>query len=267
MEIFKKYKLLLPLVICCLAVLAMGLFLLLYDGGGAGKDTETDTETETEEDIKVEVPAFISDLSAYEAYMDVPQGTFLTLVNKRSPVGEDYDPGELCSVADARKEVELQKNAAMAMEAMFIELRAAGFTGVFVTSGYRSYSYQHWLFYDKYIPEEMAADPAIDREEAERRVLAYSAKPGTSEHHTGLAADLMIDGMTELDESFADYPVYEWLQANAWKFGFILRFPEDKTDITGYDYEPWHYRFVGRYDAYMMHKDGLCLEEYIAGQS
>ena len=74
----------------------------------------------------------------------------------------------------------------------------------------------------------------------------------------------MTNGMSDLDESFADYPVYDWLQENAWKFGFILRFPADKTDVTGYDYEPWHYRFVGRADAYVIHSRGLCLEEYVA---
>ena len=72
------------------------------------------------------------------------------------------------------------------------------------------------------------------------------------------------NGILILDESFANYAVFAWLRENAWKFGFILRFPSDKVEITGYDYEPWHYRFVGRYDAYMIQKDNLCLEEYVA---
>ena len=101
------------------------------------------------------------------------------------------------------------------------------------------------------------------REEAEAEAATVVARPGTSEHHTGLCVDLMTTSMRELDESFADEAVYPWLLENAWKFGFILRFPEDKTEITGYDYEPWHYRFVGRYDAYMIHSRGLCLEEYV----
>lgn len=65
------------------------------------------------------------------------------------------------------------------------------------------------------------------------------------------------------DVSFANQEVYKWLRENAWKFGFILRFPEDKTEITGYSFEPWHYRFVGRYHAQKIHKGGLCLEEYL----
>ena len=65
------------------------------------------------------------------------------------------------------------------------------------------------------------------------------------------------------DVSFANQEVYKWLRENAWKFGFILRFPEDKTEITGYSFEPWHYRFVGRYHAQKIHEGGLCLEEYL----
>jgi len=69
--------------------------------------------------------------------------------------------------------------------------------------------------------------------------------------------------MTDLDESFATYPVYKWLRENAHKFGFILRFPEDKVDITGYSYEPWHYRFVGQRAAAEIYLSGECLEEYL----
>ncbi len=263
MDLFRKYKLLLPLLICAAITVGMGIF-LLWPEGGEGRETETETEppeTETEVTV-VEKPEFKTDLSAYEDYIDVPSGSFLTLVNKQKTIDEHYDPGRLLPVRDTHKEIELQQNAAMAMEAMFIEMRAAGITDVFVTSAYRSYAYQQSLF-NTYITREMQADRTLSEAEAREKVLRYSAAPGTSEHHTGLAADLMVNGMRDLDESFADYPVFDWLQENAWKFGFILRFPEDKVALTGYDYEPWHYRFVGRYDAYMIQKQGLCLEEYV----
>ena len=65
--------------------------------------------------------------------------------------------------------------------------------------------------------------------------------------------------------AFAEEEVYEWLCDNAWKFGFILRYPEDKTDVTGYSFEPWHYRYVGRAAAEVIHEEGLCLEEYLEG--
>ena len=265
MEIFRKYKLLLPLIVCVLVTLVMGIFLLMPDGG-EDKESETDTESDTsapETDPPVmDNPIFKTDLSAYEKYMDTPSGEYLVLVNKTHTIDGDDIPKNLVAVKDARKDIELVETAERALEAMFIEMRAAGFTDVFVTSAYRSYAYQNSLF-NTYINKEMAADPSLTASEAREKVLRYSAYPGTSEHQTGLCVDLMTEGMRELDESFADYPVYQWLQENAWKFGFILRFPADKTDITGYDYEPWHYRFVGRYDAYMIHEGGLCLEEYV----
>lgn len=265
MELFRKYKLLLPLIVCLIITLGMGLFLLLPGGEG---ETETDGGTETETAPPETVPPlmptldFKSDLSAYESYMDAPAGSYLLLANKETPLPSDYVPADLMAVKDTHKEIYLERTAAMALEAMFIELRAAGFSDVFVTSAYRSYAYQNSLF-NTYINDEMRKDPTLTVAEAEERVLRYSARPGTSEHQTGLCVDLMVKGMTELDESFAEYDVYDWLYANAWKFGFILRYPVHKVEKTGYDFEPWHYRFVGRSDAYQIRTLGWCLEDLL----
>ena len=94
------------------------------------------------------------------------------------------------------------------------------------------------------IEQEKAAHPTWTDAQVRDLVLTYSAAPGTSEHHTGNAIDLISTNYVSLDETFAQNPAYEWLQQNAHRFGFILRYPADKTDITGYSYEPWHYRFV-----------------------
>ncbi len=257
MKVFQKSR---WLFLTAITLLLVGV--LSGCGGASERDSESQTETEETETVEIVKPTFQADLSVYESYIDVPSGSYLTLVNKQNTVDGSYDPGEMMAVKDTWKDISLQKNAAMAMEAMFTEMREAGIGGVFVTSAYRSYAYQNGLF-NTYIQNEMAANPSLTEAEARALVLRYSAFPGTSEHHTGLAADLMVEGMTDLDESFAQYPVFDWLQENAWKFGFILRFPEDKVDITGYDYEPWHYRFVGRYDAYMIWSQGICLEEYV----
>lgn len=265
MSIFKTYKLLLPLIICTLITLGMAMYLLSISSD-LPDETENDTPRETETEVtEMEIPVFTTDLSAYESYMDAPSGSFLILVNKQNTIGTDDKPADLISVKDIHpdeiRDLSLDRTAEMALEAMFIEMRAAGFKNVFVTSAYRSYSKQSDLF-EGYIVKEMNSG-SLSREQAIEKVLRYSAYPGTSEHQTGLCVDLMTYRMSDLDESFADEPVYDWLLENAWKFGFILRFPEDKTDITGYDFEPWHYRFVGRYDAYMIHAQNLCLEEYI----
>ena len=207
---------------------------------------------------------FSSALGAYERFMNPPGSDYLLLINKTHPIGEDFAPTDLAAMPldYATKELELRQNAAGALEAMFVEMYAAGFTDIKVTSAYRSYSYQSSLF-NTYVSDEMTKDPKLSLKEAEAIVATYSALPGTSEHHSGLCLDLINQKTMTLDETFADEPVYAWLCENAWKFGFILRYPKDKTEITGYTYEPWHYRYVGRYHAAQIHAKGLCLEEYL----
>lgn len=121
-------------------------------------------------------------------------------------------------------------------------------------SGYRSASYQKVL-YDGYVSSQ-------GRAEADRS----SARPGHSEHQTGLAIDFTrIDGRCHLDSCFGDLPEGKWLAQNAYLYGFILRYTSDKEQVTGYMYEPWHYRYVGKELAYEMHNTGVkTLEEFFA---
>ena len=142
-----------------------------------------------------------------------------------------------------------------------LEMQAAGYYGMAVHSAYRDYSRQASLF-TTYTANEMAANPTLTKEQAEAIVLTYSTRPGTSEHQTGLAVDMDTRG--DFSTEFGNTAEYRWLTENAWKFGFILRFPADKTAITTIQFEPWHYRYVGRYHAKKIHDAGLCLEEYIA---
>jgi D-alanyl-D-alanine carboxypeptidase len=107
----------------------------------------------------------------------------------------------------------------------------------------------------------MKNNPSLTEAEAKEIVLTYSAFPGTSEHQTGLCCDM--HNLPSAGVAFANKEAYTWLKENCHKFGFIIRFPEDKTDITGYSFEPWHYRFVGRYHATRMYNLGMCLEEYV----
>ena len=91
------------------------------------------------------------------------------------------------------------------------------------------------------------------------------AVPGTSEHQLGLAVDIVDRSNQNLDESQEDTAVQQWLMAHSWEYGFILRFPTGKSDITGIIYEPWHYRYVGRDAAKEIYDRGICLEEYLDG--
>lgn len=242
-----------------------------YGDTTAPDETDSDTDANANGDG---VPAveFVSDLSEYEEYMDPEdRDAYLVLVNAWNKLGEDDVPTDLYDVVntrqDGRNTQKLRLYAAKALEALFIELYACGYddkgpTGypVSVMSAYRSYTYQNQLF-NSYVDREMNDDPSLTRAEAEAITEKYSARPGTSEHQTGLCLDM--HNLSSAQKAFADEEAYAWLEENCWKFGFILRFPEGKTDKTGITYEPWHYRYVGRYHAYRIHELDMCLEEYL----
>jgi len=98
----------------------------------------------------------------------------------------------------------------------------------------------------------------------EAEAARWVAKPGTSEHQTGLALDIVAAGYQILDEEQEDTAEQKWLMENSWKYGFILRYPSEKSDITGIGYEPWHYRYVGKAAAADIYRTGVCLEEYLS---
>ena len=203
-----------------------------------------------------------TDISAYAADLYPSDPGYLILANKQHPLSAEHIPEDLTALTvPTTKRIELRFSAARALEAMFAEMAADGVTDVSITSGYRSYSYQDSLF-SYYINEEMGRGLSYD--DAVALVETYSSRPGFSEHQTGLCVDFWTSGMTDLtNEEFEGSDAAAWLFENAWKFGFILRYPSDKTDTTGYTYESWHYRFVGVDAATEIHKNGWCFEEYI----
>lgn len=220
------------------------------------------------EDIRAMIASytFKTDLVSYFAYLNPADPKYLLLVNKNNPLGESYKPEGLAildkSLTLYGSEIKLEDYAKHALEAMMKEMRASGYGDIYISSGYRDYAYQSQLF-NHYISKEMAENPALTLDQAKEIVMTYSAKPGTSEHQSGLCTDLISSSMSELDNSFANLSVYVWLTENAHKFGFVLRYPADKISVTGYAYESWHYRFVGQYHAAAMKVSGLCLEEYL----
>jgi LAS superfamily LD-carboxypeptidase LdcB len=219
-----------------------------------------------------------SDIREVEKVLNTKDKKFLELVNKKHTVDSDYKPDDLVEVdtkyTTQGKEIILQKDAAAAAEALVKEMRACGIKNVSITSGYRSYQRQKVLF-EGYCAEEKIKHPTWSDSKIEEYVLTYSAEPGKSEHHTGLCVDLITTEMLDLvnygsetdysddDKGFAETEAFEWLRDNAHKFGFILRYPEDKTKITGYSYESWHYRFVGVAAATEMYEKEITLEEYL----
>lgn len=203
---------------------------------------------------------------------------YLKLVNKSNPAGEEFIPEGLVPIDTAYttggKSIELEEKTAAAVISMLDAMKSDGIDNVTVTSAYRTYQYQEKLF-NGYIEKEKAAHPDWSDDEARAEVLTYSAAPGTSEHQTGLCVDLFTNEMEGLynygsetpnnpyDKGFAETAAFDWLKEHAHEYGFILRFPENKTDITGYSYESWHYRYVGVEHAKKIHEQGITLEEYL----
>ncbi|NLV86784.1 MAG: M15 family metallopeptidase [Clostridiales bacterium] len=144
------------------------------------------------------------------------------------------------------------------LESMIEDADAAGIKLIPV-SGYRSVSEQRVLYDDK---KASFLQQGYGEEAAEIYTRELIQPPGASEHHTGLAIDFLTMGITELDEGFAQSPAYQWLRENAANYGFIERYPADKTEKTGVSWEPWHFRYVGTADAIAISSMAICLEEY-----
>lgn len=166
----------------------------------------------------------------------VDDASYHIVVNKKHPLGIDYEPTDLVSVGNGQM---MRKDAASMLKAMQND------SGVNVlispASGYRSYTKQQEV-YNSY--------DAATRD-------TYSARPGYSEHQTGLAMDF-----SPIDTVFENSPAFAWLQENAYRYGFVLRFPNGKEKVTGYQYEPWHWRYVGA-DASRIKASGkTTLEEF-----
>jgi len=183
--------------------------------------------------------------------------TITVLVNKQYKLPDNYEPKDLVfpDVAFTFKEQsdkrKLRKEAAGALEKLFAGAKADGITLLGV-SGYRSSQTQAALF-NSYV-----------KKDGEQKALTYSARPGHSEHQTGLAIDVTGgDGRCAAQDCFADTKEAKWLAQHAAEYGFIVRFLKGKETVTGYQYEPWHIRYVGVELAKEITSKGLVLEEYV----
>ena len=181
----------------------------------------------------------------------------LLLVNFETPLPENFSVPELTQL---RRGHAVDRRAYPALQAMMDDCRAAGLSPL-ICSSYRSQEDQARLF-------DRETQGWLDRGyiggEAESQAARWVARPGTSEHQTGLAVDIVDLSYQVLDQGQEDTAVQRWLMAHCADYGFILRYPTDKSALTGVNYEPWHYRYVGEPAAREIMDGGLCLEEYLA---
>ncbi len=209
------------------------------DGAAGGQKSEADLKAEKKAELKADIDAGL-----------------LVLVNKQHPVDSDYVPEDLAPVKyyapDRNKNSRFMRAEAADHFHELVEAAQAENIDIVMTTAYRSYEFQQ-ILWDNYV-----------KEKGEEEANKTSARPGESEHQTGLAVDCStseIDNRNSQD--FADTAAGRWVAENAYKYGFILRFPEGKSDITGYSYESWHLRYVGAAAAKDIYDNDLTLEEYV----
>lgn len=252
------YKLLSLLIIILVILLGFGLFFRITNKNVPKDESSSQTTltsdtplpTDTTSPIISEQPALTYDTTSYDS--------ITVIANKKHSLGT-YEPDDLTAVSHpgSNGTQYMRQEAAAALEELLSKADEDGIR-LYAQSGYRSYTTQQSL-YQSYVDRDGTA--AAD---------TYSSRPGHSDHQTGLAMDIMGDNtrMNASDRSDCQIeqcegsPAAIWLADNAADFGFILRFPQGKQDITGYVYEWWHYRYVGKDLAVKIKESGLTMEEY-----
>ena len=177
-------------------------------------------------------------------------GWNLILVNRDNYIPDNYE-FELTELANGEK---VDSRIYPSLQDMFDDARAKGLH-LLVAAGYRTEEKQRQLLEEK---TEAYVNEGHSRSKARELAEEWVAVPGTSEHQIGIAVDINADTKYSSRDS-----VYGWLEKNSWKYGFIRRYPPDKTEITGVINEPWHFRYVGKEAAQEIYSQGICLEEYI----
>lgn len=230
-------------VLLCIIVLGIGvLFLKQRQSSDLANSRQESYEQSQAASIGAEAEANA------EAYSVPDNSHKILLVNSQNPLPENYFPEKLVNLYDysdrhfelASSGIQLEESVYKAAEAMFAAAAKDGVQGFIITSGYRDREEQSLL--------------------ADTSASNVAAAPGQSEHETGLAFDVTAYGS---EDGFNTTEQFEWLLENCWDYGFILRYPEGKEDITGITYEPWHYRYVGLPYSQIIHDSNLTLEEYL----
>lgn len=253
----------------CVTGLVLGMVigggLVIWIGGafgndkkdGQGKETQkAKQETAVQDNEKAQVIDTVeaAKLNA-ESLISEKDKWKLTLVNGSYPLAQDYVP----KLVEIEQDKLVDERIAADLQQMLSDARAAGLSP-YICSAYRDYGYQRQVFNETMVQWIANGYAPLDAYDETAKSVAI---PGTSEHATGLALDITSAEFMELDDRQAGTAEAAWLAENCWKYGFILRYPPEKSDITGIIYEPWHYRYVGKEAAKEITEKGVTLEEYL----
>lgn len=240
-------------------ILAAALFaaLALCFGKPAEKENNPEKVVTKKDHLSQEdVPDAERNQYTEEARQD-PNDPLLLLVNKKAPLPDGYeDEITLMTLENGHR---IDERAADDLKEMLHDARSCGLSPI-ICSSYRTEAYQTALF-DRELAQQKAK--GLSETEARKEAEKWVAVPGTSEHQTGLAVDLVAESYQLLDEAQEQTDEQQWLMDNSYRYGFILRYPTDRSEITGIHYEPWHYRYVGKAAAKEIYDAEMTLEEYV----
>ena len=240
-------------------IVLIALLIILYFVFFGGKDGDVAPGTSGSVPSSTSQPADSTppDASSAAPVETIPRDEwYMVLANRSSVLPGDFAVAETATVGEAVVDARI----AEALRQMVNDAAAAG-VKLKPTNGYRSIARQQELW-DARVKTLM--EGGLSQADAETKAIDYTSAPGTSDHNTGLGLDIVSEDHPAKDAGFAETAVAQWLAEHAADYGFILRYPSDKTEATGMDYEPWHYRYVGSEQAHKIKESGLCLEEYLA---
>jgi len=252
MNQIKKNVYLQKLLCIILAVAVICLTVGIFIGKGTGKNNGTASVEPANAALTV------SDTTETIAPKVDKSQWSLILVNKWNPIPDGYE----VKLTKLKNGLSVDERCYPDLHRMMDDCRADGLEPV-ICSAYRTQEKQESLF-ERQIGKWK--DKGYSDEQAKIKAAELVAVPGTSEHQLGLALDIVDNDYQMLDEEQENTAVQQWLMNNSWKYGFILRYPTDKKEITGITYEPWHYRYVGVDNAKAVYESGLCLEEFLEAQ-
>lgn len=221
---------------------------------GSRLSTNNDFDKTNDEIVAVNATIENQETTSSKPEIDKTQWN-LILVNQWNTLPENYDP----TIKYLDNGQGIDERAYSDLQDMMDDCRAEGLSPL-ICSSYRTMEKQKELFNNKI---NQYISYGYSQEDAKKKAGELVAIPGTSEHQLGLALDIVDVSYQILDEKQENTAVQKWLLNNSWKYGFILRYPTDKSDITGISYEPWHYRYVGKKAAKEIYDAQICLEEYL----
>ena len=234
----RKLRMRVWILICLIIISLSGFLFILYDENIDYQETNQNNEITNKTPINTKQDDWK-----------------LILVNQWNPIPDNYNV-ETVALSNGQS---VDKRILNDLQAMMDDCRADGLSPL-ICSSYRTNEKQTSL-YNKKVNQNLKE--GYSQEKAKKEAATWVAIPGTSEHQVGLAVDIVAKSHQVLDKTQESTPEQKWLMENSYKYGFILRYPSDKKEITGISYEPWHYRYVGKEAASEITKRQITLEQYI----